>query len=183
MSSTLVSGTLPYCSGLQFLDRYDVRTVAQCLPDTNADMDLLQVAASPRLKKLLMGSSGKFEAAVLKGGKYTLADLALLTACNMGEWIADIVADLTAPKVLGRRFMEFADADERLKEAKDVLTELAEGNLIFGLQETIDAGHIDDHVETPAEVEQRNMITFQADRYLGTRSNRRTLGPHDNRCQ
>lgn len=180
--STLVSGVLPYCSGLQFLDRYDVRTVAQCLPDTNADMDLLQVAASTRLKKLLMGSSGRLEAAALKGGKYTPADLALLTACNMGEWIADIVADLAAPKVLGRRFMEFADYAARLKEATDVLSALADGEAIFGLQETIDAGVLNSQVETPAEVEARNMITLQADRYFGTRSNRRTLGPHSNQC-
>jgi hypothetical protein len=178
--STLVSGTSPYCSGAQFLVRYDVRTAAELLVDTNASMDVTQVAASATLNTLLMASSGKFEAAALKGGKYTLLDLQLLTAptSNMREWIAEIIADLTAPKVLGRRWLEFPDYKDRLKEANDVLEALADGDTIFGLQEVIDAGVINSEVETPDIVEQRNMITLQASPYFGTRANRRTLGPH-----
>lgn len=169
--STPVSGSSPYCSATQFLNRYDVRTVAECLSDTDTPLDVSAVPTDTKLAALLKGSSGKLEAAALLGGKYTPADLASLTG-NMSEWIADIVADLTAPKVLGRRFMEFPEYAERLKEANGVLQALSEGRLIFGLQEVIDAGLIDDEVESASTVEARRMITFQASRYFGTRANR-----------
>ena len=182
--STLVSGTSPWCSGSQFLDRYDVRTVAECLQDTTAPLDLGLITTNAKLLALLRGSSGKFEAAVLKGGKYTIADLTTLTATtnNMRDWIADIIADLTAPKLLGRRFIEFPDYKERLKEANDVLEALASGETIFGLQEVIDAGVLDSEVETPDIVERRNMITLQSSRYFGMRANRNLPGPHDSHC-
>src|ERR1041385_4516955 len=122
--STLVSGTSPWCSGSQFLDRYDVRTVAECLSDDEDNpIEASQVPTNTKLLALLRGSSGKFEAAVFKGGKYTIGGLTTLTTgtSNMKDWIADIIADLTATKVLGRRFIEFPDYKERLKEANDVL--------------------------------------------------------------
>lgn len=178
--STLVSGTSPWCSGAQFLQRYDVRTVAECLSDTDIPLDYALVATDAKLLALLRGSSGKFEAAVLKGGKYTLTFLTTLTATtnNMRDWVADIIADLTAPKVLGRRFMEFPDYKERLKEASDVLAELASGETILGEQDAIAAGTLDSEIETPADVEARNLVTLQSSRYFGTRANRNLPGPH-----
>lgn len=180
--STLVSGSSPWCSGAQFLVRYDVRTVAECLSDTDVPLDLATVATNAKLAAFLQASSGKFESAVLMKKAYTLDDLAVLTApgSNMREWIAEIIADLTAPKVLGRRFIEFPDYKERLKEAQDVLAELAEGKRIFGIAAVIDAGTLDSKVETPADVELRNMITLQSGRYFGRRANRNGLGPHAN---
>lgn len=168
---TPVSSLSPYCSNAQFLDRYDVRTIAELIQDTDESLDVAQVTASARLEKLLMEASGQLEAAALLGGKYTPADLNALTG-NMGQWIAGIVADLAAPKVIGRRFMEFGEFQKRLEQAGKVLEALADGRLIFGLQENIDAGMIDDHVETASDVEARKMITYQASKYFGTRANR-----------
>lgn len=168
---TPVSGSSSYCSGAQFLVRYDVRTIAECLSDTGDPIHEGAVSTNARLLSLLKGSSGKLEAATLLGGKYTTDDLAALTG-NMAEWIADIVADLTAPKVLGRRFIEFPDYAERLKEAQGVLAALAKGEMIFGLQEIIDASVIDDNVESKLDVEARSMITYQSNRYFGRRANR-----------
>lgn len=145
------------------------------LVDDDIPLDVSAVPANTKLIALLKGSSGKLEAAALLGGKYTPADLASLTG-NMAEWIADIVADLTAPKVLGRRFIEFPDYAERLKEANGVLSALAKGEWIFGIQEVIDAGVIDDTIETASDVEARSMITFQAGRYFGRRANRNMPG-------
>lgn len=135
-------------------------------------MDLSLVATSTRLKTLLMESSGELEAAAFLGGKYTPADLQALTG-NMAQWIARIVADLTAPKVLARRFVEFPDFEKRLERAEKVLEALANGETIFGLQEVIDAGVMGHYQEVPSDVEARNMITLQASRYFGTRANRR----------
>lgn len=176
--STPVSGSDPFCTGMQFLDRYDVRTVAECLPDTNSAMDTRAVASSTRLNKLLMASSGRVEAAALMGGKYTVADLEALADTNMGEWLAGIVADLTAPQVLGRRFVAFPDFAERLREANAVLQALEEGKLIFGLQEVVDAGLMGHYQEVPSDVEARHMITYQMDKFFGVRANRNIPGPH-----
>lgn len=169
--STPVSGSSPYCSGSQFLDRYDVRTVAECLSDANAAVQEAQVATNTKLLAILKGASGKLEAAAMIGGKYSPADLASLTG-NMQQWVADIVADIAAPRILGRRFIEFPEFAERTKEAEGVLAALAKGELIFGIQEVIDAGVMMDEVETSATVEARQMISYQASRYFGRRGNR-----------
>lgn len=107
------------------------------------------------------------------GGKYTPADLEALTG-NMAKWLATIVADLAAPQVLGRRFVEFPEFQKRTDEANAVLAALSQGTMIFGLQEQIDAGRIDSEVETPQQVEARQMITYQARDFFGTRANRNT---------
>lgn len=153
--------------------RYDIRTVADCLSDDDAPIDDSLVPTNTKLLAILRECSGKVEAASMLGGKYTPEDLGDLTG-NMAQWLASIVADLAAPRVLGRRFVEFPDFHERLKEAEGVLVALSEGKLIFGLQENIDAGILDSEVETPQQVEDRQMITWQARSFFGRRANRST---------
>lgn len=175
MAKTPLSGDDPYCSGADFLLWYDIRTVKECLSDDDLATPISDgaVPTNPKLVAILQGASGKLEAAVMMGGKYTPTDLATLTG-NSLSWMKSIVADLAAPKVLGRRFTEFPDFQKRLEEAEGVLVALSKGELIFGLQENVDAGILDSYVETPTDVEEREMITYQARQYFGRRANRST---------
>lgn len=176
MAKTPISGTDPYCDGAAFLIRYDWRTVADCLSDDNEPLAEAAVPTNTKLLSILRECSGKLEAAAMMGGKYTPEDLGLLTG-NMAQWLASIVADMAAPRVLGRRFVEFPDYAERLKEAEGVLVALSKGELLFGLQENIDAGLLDSEVETPQQVEDRQMITYQSRAFFGRRANRSTVPP------
>ena len=143
------------------------------LSDTDEPLDVVDVPASTKLESILMGASGYVEAACNVGGKYSPTDLATLTG-NSAKFLAKIVADLAAPEVLGRRFVEFPDYAKRLETAEGACKAVSEGTMIFGLQENIDAGILDDYVETPTDVEARQMITYQASPFFGRRANRST---------
>ena len=54
----------------------------------------------------------------------------------------------------------------------ETLNRLRRGEWVFGFQEVGDAGVVRHRVEGAADVEARNMVTFQAGRYFGRRSNR-----------
>lgn len=176
---TPVSTATSYCSGSDFLVWYDVRTVGEALSDDNVTIAPDQVPANAKLEKILLQASGKVEAATLLGKKYTLADLAALTGASKA-FLQGLVADLAAPKVIGRRFTEFPDYVARLQEAEGVLSALAKGEIIFGLQDQIDAGIQDNQNETPTDVEKRALATWNARRMYGRRNNQIWPGPVSN---
>lgn len=180
MAKTPISGATPYCTVDQFLVGFDVRTAGDYLGDAGVRLTSAEVATSTVLNALLMRASGMFEAAMLRGNKYTPADLAALAAansgdgCNASEYVAMIVGGLAGYLLFLRRPARFSQdqAPGSAQLALDAIDFLNQGGLILGFQETADAGQVQHHVETARDVEHRNGATYQAGRYFGRRSNR-----------
>lgn len=170
MAKTPLSSATSYCTGAQFLMFYDPTAVAMLLSDDGTPV--ADPENDPTLAEFLQSASGKVEAACLVGGKYAPEDLAALTG-NMAGFLAQLVADL-AWGPLYRRRPNFTPAEiPSEKEANQLLNALGAGTKIFGFVETVDAGVLELDEETTADVEERNMVTFQAQRYFGRRANRR----------
>jgi hypothetical protein len=193
--STPVSSSASYCTTSQFLGWYDIRTVAEALSDTGTPIGATSlgpdgnwiinptiVEANPTFVQLLQGAAGKIEAVCLMGGKYSLTDLQTLAnqspPSNQTIWLAQINADIAAPEILGRRFMEFPDFVKRAAEADGVLKALRDGEMIFGLLGQIDAGFLDPQHETPCTVDKRALATYTARRLFGRRNNRISQWPY-----
>lgn len=173
MAKTLSSSSSPYCSITQFLQRYDTRTLAQLLSDTG--IDISDVTTDTTLLELLMEASGKLEAACFMGERYLKADLEAIrdgSATNAKSLLAGIVADLAIVCVFDRRPNLNRPRTAKIEESERFVMALAEGSRIFPFTETEVAGHLGSNVETPAIVENRNMWTYQARRFFGTRGNR-----------
>lgn len=173
MAKTLSSSVLPYCSIAQFIQRYDTRTLAQLLSDTGIDLE--SVTADTTLLELLMEASGKLEAAAVVGERYLLEDLEAIrdgAATNAKSLLAGIVADMAIVAVFDRRPNLQRPHSAKIDESERFIQALAEGVKIFPFTETENAGHLDNNVETPANVEARNLWTYQARRFFGTRGNR-----------
>lgn len=175
-AKTVISGDESYCTPTQFGQRYDVRSLAQRLSDNGEDVQ--DALADDKLEAILMQASGRVEMACSVGEKYTPADLTALAASetNMAETLAGLVADLAIP-IIFRRRPEILAQFPQVQEANNVLAALAEGSAaIFGFQETMDAGHMDSHYEEPDDIANRNLFTYQARRFFGTRGNRQPRG-------
>ena len=171
MAKSISSSTASYCSAAKFVQRYDTRSLAQRLSDTGQDVS--SVLTDANLASILKEASGKVEMAALIGERYTVADLEAIAASstNAAESLAGLVADLAIPIIFKRR-PELMPSFPQVEEAKNLLGALAEGVRIFQFAETIAAGYLDTDIETPAIVRDRNLWTYQARRFFGTRGNR-----------
>lgn len=177
------SGLSSYCSVVQFLKRYDARTVGDLVSDDGTRVTPSGLSSNAVLLALLQEASAKVEAAAVVGNRYSPADLAefanpttvgntAMAGSNMSEFLAGIVAHLTMPLLYRRRPDATLPMMPQLEEAERLLNALADGVKIFGFQETMDAGIMDDEIETPTDVEARQLVTYTARRLFGTRNNR-----------
>lgn len=174
--STPVSATTPYCSAEEFLVFTDFRTIVDlCSDDDGRPLQSDFIDPTTRTGEIALAvlqvASGELESAVLLGGRYTVEDLQALTG-NQQQFIKKLVADLALWEFYSRRPDITSQMPPKCEQAKAIVNAIAQGEMIFGIQENIDAGHIQLTVETPADVENRNLITFQAERFFGRRANR-----------
>jgi hypothetical protein len=124
-----------------------------------------------RLYEILLACSGEVEGAVIIGGKISPADLMLLEGAS-ASFLRSLVADLA----IGRCYMRRPNENpwrEQTATARQLLNALAQGEMIFGTQEAVNAGLLQITADTPRHVEQRNGMVVQMDGYFGRRGNRR----------
>lgn len=171
MTQTVVSGLTPYCIPSQVTARYDWRTLSRLLSDGTTPLATqAAVEQDTKLALFLKESSGGVEMACARGGRYSTADLQALAGSNAGEQLAGLVADLTAWRCYDRRPDRNAEIPPRCLQALKVLAELESGALIWPMQETEDAGVMDDLTMTTHDIEQGNGTVIQASRFFGTRA-------------
>ncbi len=188
-----VSASSPYCTAEQFLIIFDYRTVAQLCSDNNVAAlrtELLDPTSKPGgiLDYALRSASGDLETACLRGGIYSVDDLQNATGqatnpdasananTNAAWYIRRLVAAYAKWLLYAHRPELFSAIPAEVQQAAQSLQMLATGERILPLQPNIDAGHLTVETETAPIVENRNMLTFQIERYLGRRANRRDRG-------
>lgn len=188
--STINSFPFPYCTVAFFLERYDVRTVAQYLSDNNVPLTPIEITTSPAMLALLQEASGIVEAFVLKGTRYSVADLQLLAnlavdgspkanPLNTTEMLYGIVAGITMFLVWERRPLRYAQHPMPMRSelAWEQVKALGEGAQIFGLLETAQAGEPPPQFMTNAQIFKRNFSSNQAKAYFGDRAQYQVPGP------
>lgn len=185
MASTLTTSSSTYCSAAEFLKRYDARTIADLCSDSGTPVGgagaaisaiITALASDANLAEILLAASGKLEAACMAGQRYTQADLALIVGSTgaTGSYLKSIVADIALPMCYRRRPDITMPTFPQVEEAERILNALSQGLRIFGLQEVMDAGHIDHEMDDVEDVRNRYLVTYHAKRLFGTRSNQVT---------
>lgn len=127
-----------------------------------------------RFLKMLMRASGEIEAAALLGGKYTPASLNALTG-GMKEFLSSLCFDLAIGPCYRRRPGFAGPEIEQENRARAFLVALEQGAAIFGLQENIDASHMELTIDTPRDVDIRDLTTVIARPMMGRRGNQYPL--------
>lgn len=166
----LLSGTTPYCTSAQFVQRWDTRSVGRLLSDTNTALTSTEVLASTLLAELLKEASGEVELGCFRGERYSIDDLVALVGTNAGKKLAGLVADLTMWRLYDRRPDREGTVPPRCEAALKVLEQLADGELIFGLVNQGRAGVMSHRVLSGTDVRIRNNRIVQQRRYMGVRS-------------
>ena len=174
MVKTIQSAASAYCTVAQALTYHDLREWGDITSVNGTRLSSGSLAGDTKLAAWLKRASGDVELAARVAQMYQPEDLTLLASSgtNGGEVLIGLVADLAfwhAWKHRGRKIEEVEGA----KEALDLLQLLREGQRIFGFLENADAGLLQSDVETARDVEIRNGIVFQAERFFGLRANRR----------
>jgi hypothetical protein len=180
--STPVSSLTPYCTASILLTYYDARQVGDLLYDTTpgqraTEATILQPVTtqtppnSPAatIANAINWASGEIESACLVAGKYSVQDLQSLTGMALAS-LQGLCADLAFWKLVCRRYpkQEMPDA---IKWAFEKLERLRSGERIFGLEDQIEAGTPYVQPDTFADIQTRDLTTFQASRFFGRRAN------------
>lgn len=130
---------MSYATPTQFLERYDAQTVGDLVDDTGSQVTAAALLTNPVLQAMLDDASGAIEAAMLVGGRYTVAQLSSLTG-NAQKHLVRICCDLAKAYLLRRRPSRDADKDQsEMDLAERHLKALRTGDAVFGLPELIDA--------------------------------------------
>ena len=166
MPQTPDSASSSYCTGDEFLARYDQRIVADMLGDDGNPVSLTGLSTNTRLVMFLKQASGRVEASCAMGERYRPADLQALTG-NAHEFLAGLVADIAYGLVMSRRGI-FEQAPPHVKEAEETLARLSAGALIFPTTEAEKAGHVSNRNVTQAQRDSLGLISGNA-RYFGHR--------------
>lgn len=172
---TPVSSSTSYCSGAQFTDFNDWRSAAELLSDAGVRLATeSEVQSSARLNRLLLRASGWVESACLVGSKYTPADLQAVDGAS-AEFLAGLVADLTMAFLWRRRPHLDKAVPPQFVEAEAILQRIRNGERIFALQETMNAGLPGIEDWTLQDLEDEARTTFLARNYFGVRAISRRL--------
>jgi phage gp36-like protein len=123
-----------------FLARYDARVVGDLVDDTGNQREASELQTNPVLQAMLDDASGTINAALLVGGRYTVADLQGLTG-DAKNFLIRICCDIAKAYLLRRRPTRDAEADKAEMElAERHLEQLRSGDAVFGLIADVDAG-------------------------------------------
>ncbi len=172
--STPASTATPYCTPAQFLTYADWRVVADLVSDDDTQHTLASLTNDPNLAAVLMPASGREEASCFRGQRYVIDpvsgqnDLAALTGASKAL-LQKLVADLTFGFLLERRPQPNQEPPISYTLAIQALEDLANGELILGITESMSAGHQSHHVQSPADAYGQALISSDARRYFGRR--------------
>lgn len=182
MTLTPLTSAGSYLPTAAMLSRYDWRSIGDLCSDNDVRIPQATllgngvISGNANFQAALIDASGMVEEACILGERYQPADLLALPAGSAGQGaLYRLVADIAIGLINQRRPDKSKGVPPQYEAALKMLDALADGKRIFPFLETAKAGIIDHKVESARDVAARNQVTWQANRFFGTRSN--MLGP------
>lgn len=178
--STPTSSSTSYCTPAQALNFMDAAMVGDLVDDQGNQVTENELLTNAKFQACLDSASGELEMAALVGERYTPTDLQSLTGV-MAVKLAEIVAWLAIPKLLGRRNPALEKYDQ-VEDAREMLQAIRLGVRIFGLVEAQEAGQmfrVDDSSNQTRPLPSSYKL---AGRYFGCRAKYRPTTGGTNGC-
>ena len=178
---TPLSSDTAFAAPQDLVARFSVQDIRQWASDADLPLTIQGITTSLKVLTALQDASGDIESACLMSDKYEPQDLLNLTGNSLAR-----LKRLTCELAIGYLFenrLRRGDEDPPAVavRAQETLERFRKGEWVFGFQEAGDAGLIGHMVESPFDVAARNLVTRQAERYFGRRSNQRWVcGPANN---
>lgn len=178
MAQTVSTATSAAVTALaaEVVKRVDWRPLADLCSDTGTRLaSSAAVQADTNFLAIVRDAFAEIESACQKGGRYLPVDITALladTGAAAGKFLR-ILSRVVVMLAYERRPDKEPGDPAVITRAQEALQQLADGERVFSFEETRDAGRFSHEVETATDVENRDGITYQADRYFGRRGNRR----------
>lgn len=163
---------MAYAAASDMQLRFDERTLAELVSDTDAAIDTADLATDNKLAAALDDASGVIDAALLTGGRYSASDLSGLTG-NALALLKRLTCVLAMTFLRQRRPGAFpsdlqqVEADQ--KWADERLDLLRKGVNVFGLDDAIAAGNVSREPLTPSNVATASLIRDQTNNFYPQR--------------
>lgn len=162
---------MAYAAVADLQEYYDWREIGDMISDSKEQVSALDQTTpgnmyNTRLSRFLDRASGEVEAAVLRGGRYTAADLAGLTG-NARELLRGIVCEFVVLYLFERKPFYKPELLEQFRKAKtERLQLLASGENIFGgIPAVVEAGK--PQIDGPSTETYSNYLNLITDRVRG----------------
>lgn len=138
--ATPISSATSYATATQLMNAHDANKIGDYATDGGVRLNPGDILTNTVVAAALLRASGQVEMACTRGGRYSPTDLADLTGASEAALVG-IVCDLAFYHLAKRRIPKPENVPG-YKEAMEVLQALSQGELIFGLQEAMDAGNM-----------------------------------------
>lgn len=153
-----------YADAVDLMYRFDARTIGQCCTDDGQELSREAIISNENCLMALNDSSGRVEAALRHGNRYTLVNLTEELTANSLNHLKSIVCTIAMVRLLRRRPGCYTDLLQQLQaEAEDHLKQLSSGYDVFSIDSHVAAGEISDSGNSNAEnanlLQQRNLIS------------------------
>lgn len=169
---------MPYATGADLIERYDVDLVGDLATDDRETLDRSTVATHPHVLTALEDASGELDSALLAGGRYTAEQLSSLTGSSE-SYLKSIVCGLTMVALHERRpeAVDAATIERLTKRATEAIRALRRGENVFGLPEHIEAGRTQLRGPSAIDISNRNgMASRMAGRFFPNTQSRLPRG-------
>lgn len=141
-----------YAEPADLAARFDIRTIGQLCTDDGQELSRSAVIDHINVKSALDDASGRVEAALRHGNRYTLVNLQTDLTDNSLAHLKSIVCTIAMTRLLRRRPGTFTDLLQQLAaEAEDHLKQLSSGYDVFSIDANVAAGMISDDGNTNSE--------------------------------
>jgi phage gp36-like protein len=166
---------MAYASAADWIARVDTQIIADLVTDDDPETGERtrptreELIANEIVGVLLADASGRIDAALMAGGKYTPAQLAAL-AGNSQSHLKRITCIIATALAFDRRPEQRTQeiADRYREQADKLLLAIQKGQDIFGLADNTDvnAGLMSTHGPTALEIINRNLLPERMGRHL-----------------
>ena len=161
---TPASSNSAYATPADLLARYDRRVVADLARDENERPSPTALETDARVLAALADASGEIEAACLKGGRYSAADLNALT--GMSKKLLTRLTCRVALWLLYEGRDPGGEAPPWAAKGQEVLQQLATGERIFAFTETQEAGVLGTVERAATDLQAEDRLTHRASRFF-----------------
>ena len=171
------SSLVPYATASDLLTRQDVGLVGQLCVDNGQNATAAQITdittiAGQNVYTALLSASGEVEYAATRGQRYQPSDLAGLNGAS-ASFFKQIVCDIAMMYLYDRRDGQGPPENviEKYKRAQEFMTQLVNGERVFGDLQDQAAGTAKTAFFTPGDLLNNRLISSLYRRSFGRRSN------------
>jgi phage gp36-like protein len=167
---------MPRATGDDLVKRYDIDLIGDLATDERETLDRDDVPTHPRVIAALEDADGEIEAALLAGGRYTIADLNGLSGNALSHYKRISCSIAMAFLFEARPGMRPEVAEAIAKQSREHVQALRRGENVFGIPAVTSSGILEYATVSVSTIENRNTLPDRMPRFFPGANQRHPRG-------